>query len=352
MTAYPPGPRIGSLCSGYGGLDMAAGRVFPGARTVWVADPDPGAVRVLAVRFPRARNLGDITAADWTRVEPVEVLTAGYPCQGESNAGLRKGTADERWIWPHVADAVRLLRPRRVLLENVAAHLVRGFRYVIADLAALGYDTAWTCLRASDIGAPHHRDRLFVTAWPTTRPAGPVADPPSAGQQRPRLPRRAPGRGGTPTHPDRVGRDRGRPAGQPPQRHPEGTDRRAPNPARQRRDQRRPEPAGQHRGPDPALSGPHPHSGHGWGTYEPAIQRWETILGRPAPAATEPGRNGRRLSPRFVEWLMGLPTGHVTDIPGLSRNAQLRLLGNGVVPQQAATAYTDLLTTAETEEAA
>ena len=86
------------------------------------------------------------------------------------------------------------------------------------------------------------------------------------------------------------------------------------------------------------------------GLYEPAIRRWETILGRSAPSPTEPGRTGERLSPRFVEWMMGLPEGWVTDVPGLSRNQQLHALGNGVVPQQAAFALRLLL--AEVSEAA
>lgn len=86
-----------------------------------------------------------------------------------------------------------------------------------------------------------------------------------------------------------------------------------------------------------------------FGQYGPAIARWETVLGRPAPNPTEPtGKNGaHRLSPAFVEWLMGLPTGHVTNVPGLTRNAQLKALGNGVVPQQATTAIRHLLTIQE-----
>ena len=77
-----------------------------------------------------------------------------------------------------------------------------------------------------------------------------------------------------------------------------------------------------------------------WGDYAPAIARWEHATGRTAPAPTEPGKNGNpRLSPAFVEWLMGLPAGHVTDPAiGLTRNEQLKALGNGVVPQQAAAA--------------
>ena len=74
-----------------------------------------------------------------------------------------------------------------------------------------------------------------------------------------------------------------------------------------------------------------------FGVYSPAVQRWETVIGRPAPAPTELNAKGRpRLSPAFVEWMMGLPAGWVTDPDlRLSRAQQLRLLGNGVVPQQA-----------------
>ncbi len=82
-----------------------------------------------------------------------------------------------------------------------------------------------------------------------------------------------------------------------------------------------------------------------WGAFEPAIKRWERILGRTAPAPTEPtGKNGNhRLNPRFVEWMMGLDKGHVTTVPGLKRNQQLKALGNGVVPQQGAYAIRHLL---------
>lgn len=77
------------------------------------------------------------------------------------------------------------------------------------------------------------------------------------------------------------------------------------------------------------------------------------MFGRRAPSPVEPGPKGDpRLSPRFVEWLMGLPAGWVTDVPGLSRNAQLKALGNGVVPQQAEMALRLLLPALEREASA
>jgi len=76
----------------------------------------------------------------------------------------------------------------------------------------------------------------------------------------------------------------------------------------------------------------------GWGEYEPAIRRWEDILGCPAPPPAEPGPAGRpRLSAAFAEWMMGIP-GLVTGVPGIPRTRQLTIIGNGVVPQQAAAA--------------
>jgi DNA (cytosine-5)-methyltransferase 1 len=90
----------------------------------------------------------------------------------------------------------------------------------------------------------------------------------------------------------------------------------------------------------PGLSNVRTHFPHqDWCEYDAAIRRHETAFGRTAPPPTQPGRNGQpRLSPAFVEWLMGLPAGHVIGVPGLTRNDQLKALGNGVVPQQAAAA--------------
>ena len=168
--------RIGSLFSGAGGLDRAVESVF-GAELAWFSEIDPAASKVLAYRFPGVPNLGSVTEIDWAAVEPVDIVCGGWPCQPFSLAGKRKGINDERALWPHVAGAIRVLRPRFVVLENVSAVLTAGeFDRVAADLASCGYGIRWTCARASDVGAPHRRERLFVVAhaqgdgWDEGRP--------------------------------------------------------------------------------------------------------------------------------------------------------------------------------------
>ncbi|MFI8890496.1 DNA cytosine methyltransferase [Streptomyces paradoxus] len=140
-----------------------------GGQVTWVADNDPQKARILEQRFPGVPNLGDITRFDWTTLldQGVDVITAGFPCQDISNAGKRVGIEGSRsGIWANVAEAVRVLRPKLVFLENVSAIRSRGIDRVLGDLAACGYDAVWTCYRASASGAPHHRDRWFLVAAP------------------------------------------------------------------------------------------------------------------------------------------------------------------------------------------
>lgn len=165
MTS-PGGPlRIGSRCTGYGGLDLAVMDVLRG-ELAWCADNDRHAATVLAARFPGVPNLGDLTQVGWAAVPPVDMVTAGFPCQDISlagrGAGIAKGTRSG--IWTHITGALRQLRPAFVFVENVAALRTRGLGRVLADLAALGYDTQWVCLRASDVGAAHQRARIFLLA--------------------------------------------------------------------------------------------------------------------------------------------------------------------------------------------
>ena len=172
--APPAGPlTAGSLCSGYGGLDLAVMAVT-GARLAWCAETDRYAAGVLARHWPGVPNLGDVTALDWARVPPVDLVSAGWPCQDISyagpGAGITEGTRSGLWL--HIAAGLRHLRPSYVFLENVAALRTRGLAKVLGDLAALGYDTQWVCLRAADAGAPHRRDRLLVLAVRPGTPHG------------------------------------------------------------------------------------------------------------------------------------------------------------------------------------
>ncbi|MFK8850446.1 DNA cytosine methyltransferase [Streptomyces sp. Ac-502] len=160
-----------SLCSGAGTLDLAVEQIT-GSKTLVYAETDPFAAQVMAARFPWAANLGDITTADWAGVAAqwqIETLAAGFPCRNISHAGQRDGI-NGQWsrIWKNVAQAVRVIRPPLVFLENVEAlrSKGRGLDVVLADLAAIGYDARWTCLRAEEVGAPHQRWRWFGLAYP------------------------------------------------------------------------------------------------------------------------------------------------------------------------------------------
>ncbi|WP_442910867.1 DNA cytosine methyltransferase [Kitasatospora sp. NBC_01266] len=331
LTRTGSGLRIGSLCTGTAALDLAVEAVLP-ARLAWCADNDPAARLLLAHRFPHVPNLGDLTAVDWYTVEPVEILTAGFPCQDISyagrGAGLMEGTRSG--LWHTIAHAVRVLAPRYVFVENVTALRRRGLDTVAADLAVSGYDLAWRCLRASDVGAPHRRDRLFLL--------GLLRDAPAGNPHRLRLHRAgtqpAHRTGLQPAHPNRSHHSPDRRA-----RCPDPGSRPgywqcatsvAADPAGWRRCQGkptsarfqgRPHSAIRHRrhcseelGSSESLTSIHTR----WGDYEAAIRRWERILNRPAPQPTCPGRTGTPvLSPDFVEWMIGLSIGifpHTGDL--------------------------------------
>lgn len=347
-----------SLCSGYGGLDLAVEQIT-GNKTLVYAENDKYAAQVMAARFPWAVNLGDIKKADWAEIAQqyqIDTLAAGFPCQGLSNAGLRKGLLDARSaVWKNVAEAVRVIRPRLVFLENVAGIRSRGLGEVVADLAAIGYGIRWTCVRAGEdvVGAPHPRDRWFGIAHPAAQDPDIAAWrqrwTAASGEEESRGARSdAGGRSGVPA------------SGAPGEG---GTGARLtllPSPSAgnfndgeglvswfARRDRNRAKGINGN-GMGTPLSIAVRMADQSWVTaegadYGPAIRRWENVLGRPAPLPTEPGdRGNRRLNPLFVEWLMGLPEGWVTDL-GLPRNQQLKILGNGVVTRQAVEGYRRLL---------
>lgn len=339
---------LGSLFSGYGGLDIAVHNVL-GAETAWVSEIEPAPATILKHHWPHVPNLGDITKVDWDEVPPVEIICGGSPCQDVSMAGKRAGMADgtRSNLWQEMTTAIKALKPRLVVWENVrgvtnapaysasdmepgeglldeqpGGHL-RALGRVLGDLTNLGYDTEWGMLRASDIGAPHHRARIFLIAWPQIADSESLRwDPRHAENHRAPIGEiNAPAHHcETSSHAERAGRGQGwlEPRDQSIQGAPGDTERRRSTPI-------------------------------DFGVYAPAVRRWERLT-RTAPPPTETNKAGNQhLSPRFAEWMMGLPDGWVTDVPGLTRAAQLKAIGNGVCPQQATAAITALVERAQND---
>ncbi len=169
--------KHGSLFSGIGGFDLGFERA--GIETVWQVEIDPYCRRVLERHFPGAARYADIRECCGPRryrldkceyahqLAPVDILSGGFPCQDISDAGKRQGIDGERsGLWREYARLIGELRPRFAVLENVAALLHRGMGRVLGDLAEIGYDAEWASIRASDVGAPHIRERIWIIAYP------------------------------------------------------------------------------------------------------------------------------------------------------------------------------------------
>jgi len=182
--------KIGSLFSGYGGLDLAVSSVI-GGEVVWHCEWDDAPSKILERNFPGVPNYRDVTKVDFTQVEKVDVLTGGFPCQDLSIAGKRAGLKDgtRSGLWSEFARAIEELQPKLVVIENVrgllSAKADNGMEYsqedlddwgsrpvltaiqaVLGSLADLGYDAKWCGLRAADAGAAHNRFRVFIIAYP------------------------------------------------------------------------------------------------------------------------------------------------------------------------------------------
>jgi DNA (cytosine-5)-methyltransferase 1 len=157
---------LGSLFSGIGGIELGFERT--GAfKTIWHSEIEAYPSAVLEENFPGVKNYGDITKIDWGKVERPDVLCGGFPCQDISvagkGAGIKEGTRSG--LWSEYARAIRELRPRYVVVENVPMLARRGLTRVLGDLAALGYDAEWKIVSAASVGAPHRRERLFIIAY-------------------------------------------------------------------------------------------------------------------------------------------------------------------------------------------
>jgi len=211
LHAPPPGTfwefemlTFGSLFAGIGGLDLGLERA--GMQCKWQVEIDDYATRILERHWPNVRRWRDVTTfppdtesndakqsceqstsertredctqergklwdelagrsiskSEWT----VDLICGGFPCQDISYAGRGAGLEGKRsGLFFEAIRVVRLIRPKYVLLENVAALLTRGLDVVLGTLAEIGYDAEWHCIPAAAVGAPHIRDRVFIIAY-------------------------------------------------------------------------------------------------------------------------------------------------------------------------------------------
>jgi DNA (cytosine-5)-methyltransferase 1 len=162
--------RTLDLFSGIGGFSLGLERT-QGFKTVAFCEIDPFCRRVLAKHWPEVPCYEDVRELTGARLAAdgiaVDVICGGFPCQDISFAGDRGGMEGERsGLWGEYARIVGEIRPKFVIVENVAGLLSLGLGDVLGDLAAVGYDAEWHCIPASAIGAPHRRDRLWLIADP------------------------------------------------------------------------------------------------------------------------------------------------------------------------------------------
>ena len=160
-----------SLCTGYGGIELGLERAGVPLRPIAYVEREAFAAANLVAKI-EAEQMAP--APVWTDVKTfpysdfhgrVDILLAGYPCQPFSSAGQRKGEADERHLWPFIANGIAACKPRLVFAENVEGHLSLGVKDVFNDLGRMGYEYTAGLFSAEEVGASHRRKRLFWLAY-------------------------------------------------------------------------------------------------------------------------------------------------------------------------------------------
>lgn len=155
---------FGSLFAGGGGFDLGFERA--GMQCKWQIEINDDAIQVLEKHWPLVRRFRDVRECGAVNLDRVDVLCGGFPCQDISDAGKRVGIEGERsGLWKEYARIIRELRPRFVVVENVAALLKRGMGVVLGDLAECGFDAEWDVLPAFKFGLPTLRRRVFIVAY-------------------------------------------------------------------------------------------------------------------------------------------------------------------------------------------
>lgn len=284
--------RVGSLFTGCGGIELGLKLAGVNFEVPWWAEIDEDLSQIRLPGTDYDANLGDVKLVNWGDQEPVDLITAGFPCQPVSSAGGKRGDADPRWLWPEVYRALYVQQPDQLLMENVPnlIYFERGRLWdeITKRLQELGYGVRWLTLGACHVDAAHHRHRLFLLA--TKDQEGVVRIPTKFCAVQGRwdvFP--------TPTV----------------------------------------------SAPNGDLTGSLEHIGqlrpYYFNRYDRAIHIQVKRYGVPPPISEIGPRGLPRLSALFAEWLMCLPEGHV--IRWLPRTKALQVIGNAVCPPQLAEAW-------------
>jgi DNA (cytosine-5)-methyltransferase 1 len=155
--------RLLSLCSGIGAIDLAAQEC--NIEIAGQVEYDPFCQQVLAKHWPNVKRMSDIKDVVGNEFGTIDIVAGGIPCQPFSLAGQRRGTEDDRHLWPYAFAIIKVAQPAWVLIENVAGFVDMALDLVQTDLESEGYEVRAFVLPASAIGAPHQRARCFIMAY-------------------------------------------------------------------------------------------------------------------------------------------------------------------------------------------
>ncbi len=160
--------RHGSLFSGIGGFDLAS--EWMGWENIFQVEWDKYCQKVLAKNFPKVKRYEDIKQFNGSKYKgSVDIISGGFPCQPFSQAGKRKGTKDDRYLWPEMLRVITEIKPSFVVGENVAGLLSmengKTLERILADLEDEGYEVESFIIPACGVGAWHRRDRLWIIAY-------------------------------------------------------------------------------------------------------------------------------------------------------------------------------------------
>lgn len=160
------------LFSGIGGFALAAR--WAGIETVAFCEIEEFPRKVLAKNFPGVPIHRDIHDLDGSEYAGIDIITGGYPCQPFSIVGKRRGTEDDRHLWPEMRRIITQAKPAWVVCENVYGHITMGLDEVLADLEAEGYAAQPFVIPACAKDAPHKRDRVWIVANSNEKQKRPV----------------------------------------------------------------------------------------------------------------------------------------------------------------------------------